>query len=164
MDSLLLTAYPLVVYRVSITVKFQFHNPIYIASKSNFTELLHFFYLQGKGLFAQISLKEGEVIFEEHPVVSTQFLWNEMYKYLACEYCLQSLETAEEMSRRLTENPALDLPYQECCEARPSEHVVCPDCQVSIRSTSVLSVSLINNTDNAVKHDLLSMLYVQIVR
>ncbi|KAL3863353.1 hypothetical protein ACJMK2_005112 [Sinanodonta woodiana] len=97
---------------------------------------------KGKGLFAQISLKEGEVIFEEHPVVSTQFLWNEMYKYLACEYCLQSLETAEEMSRRLTENPALDLPYQECCEARPSEHVVCPDCQVAYCSEKCLQLAL----------------------
>lgn len=70
-------------------------------------------------------------MFEERPVVSSQFLWNEFYKYTACEYCLRSLETAENQSRRLTENEALTLPYPECDETKPSQYVKCPQCQVN---------------------------------
>ncbi|ESO97001.1 hypothetical protein LOTGIDRAFT_231752 [Lottia gigantea] len=85
---------------------------------------------KGRGLFARQEIKEGEAILDEKPLVSTQFLWNELYKYTACEYCLRSLETAEAMARRLTNNPALSLPHPECCALDPSEFVVCPQCQV----------------------------------
>lgn len=37
--------------------------------------------LQGKGLFAKRSIKKGETIFIERPLVSAQFLWNTLYKY-----------------------------------------------------------------------------------
>lgn len=36
---------------------------------------------QGKGLFAKRSIKKGETIFIERPLVSAQFLWNALYKY-----------------------------------------------------------------------------------
>ncbi|XP_056005253.1 histone-lysine N-trimethyltransferase SMYD5-like [Ostrea edulis] len=86
---------------------------------------------KGKSLIAKQNFEEGDVLFEERPVVSSQFLWNEFYKYTACEYCLRSLETAENQSRRLTENEALTLPYPECDETKPSQYVKCPQCQVT---------------------------------
>lgn len=39
------------------------------------------FVFQGKGLFAKKSIKKGETIFIERPLVSAQFLWNALYKY-----------------------------------------------------------------------------------
>lgn len=38
-------------------------------------------FFQGKGLFARRSIRKGETIFFERPVVSAQFLWNSLYKY-----------------------------------------------------------------------------------
>ena len=96
--------------------------------------LLHVFCCtnnQGKGLFATRDYAEGDIIFVERPLVSAQFAWNAAYKYLACDHCMQSLETAEQMVRRLTGNSSLTLPHAECCSVRPSEHVVCHYCSVS---------------------------------
>lgn len=50
--------------------------------------------------------------------------------YLACEYCLRALETAEENARRLSGLPALSLPHPEVCKVRPDRHQACPQCQV----------------------------------
>ncbi|XP_062574950.1 histone-lysine N-trimethyltransferase SMYD5-like [Saccostrea cucullata] len=86
---------------------------------------------KGKSLIAKQNFEEGDVLFEERPLVSSQFLWNEFYKYKACEYCLRSLETAEKQSQRLTENEALTLPYPECDETDPSQYTDCPHCQVT---------------------------------
>ncbi len=36
---------------------------------------------QGKGLFAKKPFKKGDTIFIEKPLVSSQFLWNALYKY-----------------------------------------------------------------------------------
>ena len=88
------------------------------------------FLLQGKGLFSKTDFKEGDTIIKEVPLVCAQFSWNELYKYAACEYCLRSLETAEDMTRRLAENPALVLPHPECCSVDSSLYVCCPYCQV----------------------------------
>ncbi|XP_076044541.1 SET and MYND domain containing, class 5 isoform X2 [Oratosquilla oratoria] len=85
----------------------------------------------GKGLFATKSFKEGEVIFEERPLVSCQFLWNAAYGYLACDFCLRPLETADENARRLTQNPKLVLPYPECCDTRKESVIECPQCDAS---------------------------------
>lgn len=88
---------------------------------------------KGKGLFANKAFREGQVIFEEKPLVCSQFLWNAMYKYTACGACLKSLETAEEMARRLSGNASLELPYSsKCCEiTRPGQKIVsCNRCQV----------------------------------
>ncbi|MCJ8735728.1 hypothetical protein PDJAM_G00250710 [Pangasius djambal] len=86
--------------------------------------------VKGKGLFAKRPFKKGETIFTERPLVSAQFLWNALYKYKACEYCLRALETAEENARRLSGLPALGLPHPELCKVRPELHQACPHCQV----------------------------------
>lgn len=39
------------------------------------------FMFQGKGLFAKKSIKKGDTIFFERPLVSAQFLWSTLYKY-----------------------------------------------------------------------------------
>ena len=87
--------------------------------------------MQGKGLYAKKFIKEGEVIFTEKPLVCAQFSWNELYKYTACDFCLRSLESAEEMGRRLSNNGTLVLPHPECCKVEKNNHVSCPQCQVS---------------------------------
>uniref|UniRef100_A0A673BID4 Protein-lysine N-trimethyltransferase SMYD5 n=1 Tax=Sphaeramia orbicularis TaxID=375764 RepID=A0A673BID4_9TELE len=86
--------------------------------------------VKGKGLFAKKSIKKGDSIFIERPLVSAQFLWNALYKYKACEYCLRALETAEENARRLSGIPGLNLPHPELCRVRPELHQACPQCQV----------------------------------
>ena len=88
---------------------------------------------KGRGMFSEKNFEEGEIIFEERPVVCSQFLWNAMYDYLACSSCMKSLESAEQMARRLTGNAALELPYASgCCEiARLGQKVIkCHRCQV----------------------------------
>ncbi|KAM8849056.1 protein-lysine N-trimethyltransferase SMYD5 isoform 1-T1 [Synchiropus picturatus] len=86
--------------------------------------------IKGKGLFAKRSIKKGDTIFTERPLVSSQFLWNSLYQYRACEFCLRALETAEENARRLSGNPGLTLPHPELCQVRPELHQACPQCQV----------------------------------
>ncbi|XP_068746514.1 histone-lysine N-trimethyltransferase SMYD5-like isoform X2 [Montipora capricornis] len=88
---------------------------------------------KGKGLFANKSFEEGEIIFEEKPLVCSQFLWNAMYNYIACGSCLRSLESAEQMARRLTGNATLELPHaSKCCEiTRFGQKIFnCHRCQV----------------------------------
>ncbi|XP_037092916.1 SET and MYND domain-containing protein 5-like [Pollicipes pollicipes] len=85
----------------------------------------------GKGLFATRDFKSGDVIFEERPLVCCQFLWNAAYGYLACDFCMRPLETAEENARRLTGNNALTLPHPECCGTKKEFVVECPTCDAS---------------------------------
>ena len=88
---------------------------------------------KGKGLFAKKCFNQGDQILKEDPLVSAQFLWNEFYKYQACEYCLRSLEDAECMAQRLSANPNLKLLYKENYKAYPKENYVrCPQCEVTI--------------------------------
>ncbi|KAI3351564.1 hypothetical protein L3Q82_020402 [Scortum barcoo] len=97
--------------------------------------------IKGKGLFAKRSIKKGDVIFREQPLVSAQFLWNALYKYKACEYCLRALETAEENARRLSGIPGLSLPHPELCRVRPELHQACPKCQVMYCSSECRQVA-----------------------
>ncbi|XP_065198918.1 histone-lysine N-trimethyltransferase SMYD5-like [Sycon ciliatum] len=86
---------------------------------------------RGRAIIAKRPFKEDETLFIESPLMSCQFSWNREYKYLACEYCLRSLETAEEMACRLSSQPSIDLPLSaDCCESKPSTYVKCPDCEV----------------------------------
>ena len=99
---------------------------------------------KGKGLFANTNFKEGDIIFDEKPLVCCQFLWNALYKYTACGFCMKSLETAEQMARRLTGNATLELPHAaKCCEiVRSGQKVVnCHRCQVFL---VLISCSLFN--------------------
>uniref|UniRef100_A0A8C7DT41 Protein-lysine N-trimethyltransferase SMYD5 n=1 Tax=Oncorhynchus kisutch TaxID=8019 RepID=A0A8C7DT41_ONCKI len=86
--------------------------------------------IKGKGLFAKKAIKKGDTIFIERPLVSAQFLWNSLYKYKACEFCLRALETAEDNARRLSGIPDLSLPHPELCKVHPELHQACPQCQV----------------------------------
>uniref|UniRef100_W5KWC2 Protein-lysine N-trimethyltransferase SMYD5 n=1 Tax=Astyanax mexicanus TaxID=7994 RepID=W5KWC2_ASTMX len=86
--------------------------------------------VKGKGLFAKKPFKKGDTIFIEQPLVCAQFLWNALYKYRACDYCLRALETAEENARRLSGLPGLTLPHPELCKVRSELHQACPHCQV----------------------------------
>jgi len=97
---------------------------------------------QGKGLFATQDYAEGEVIFAEQPLVCAQFAWNAAYRYLACDHCMRSMETAEQMSRRLTGNTSFTLPHSECCNVRPFEHVFCHHCAVSYAHCTVYVFSI----------------------
>ncbi|MPC29414.1 SET and MYND domain-containing protein 5 [Portunus trituberculatus] len=82
----------------------------------------------GKGLFATKNFKTGDVIFEERPLVSCQFLWNAAYGYLACDFCIKPLEAAEENASRLAQNPQLSLPFPECCDTKKDTFIECPYC------------------------------------
>uniref|UniRef100_A0A3Q3EY71 Protein-lysine N-trimethyltransferase SMYD5 n=1 Tax=Labrus bergylta TaxID=56723 RepID=A0A3Q3EY71_9LABR len=86
--------------------------------------------MKGKGLFAKRSFKKGDSIFLERPLIAAQFLWNSLYKYKACDFCLRALETAEDNARRLSGVPGLRLPHPELCRVRPELHQACPQCQV----------------------------------
>uniref|UniRef100_A0A6Q2YYL4 Protein-lysine N-trimethyltransferase SMYD5 n=1 Tax=Esox lucius TaxID=8010 RepID=A0A6Q2YYL4_ESOLU len=97
---------------------------------SNYVEVKFIDKIKGKGLFAKKAIKKGDTIFVERPLVSAQFLWNSLYKYKACEYCLRALETAEDNARRLTGIPGLSLPHPELCSVCPEMHQACPQCQV----------------------------------
>ncbi|XP_051506154.1 histone-lysine N-trimethyltransferase SMYD5 [Myxocyprinus asiaticus] len=97
---------------------------------SNCVEVRFIDNVKGKGLFAKRPFKKGDTIFTEQPLVSSQFLWNALYKYRACEYCLHALETAEENARRLSGLPGLSLPHPELCKVRPDRHQACPQCPV----------------------------------
>ncbi|XP_043544872.1 SET and MYND domain-containing protein 5 isoform X1 [Chiloscyllium plagiosum] len=90
---------------------------------------------KGKGLFASTDIRKGETVFVEQPVVSAQFLWNALYKYKACDYCMRSLESAEENSRRLSGNPTLILPHPEQCSVRKELLDTCPACKELYCST-----------------------------
>eukprot|EP00055_Hartaetosiga_balthica_P006984 m.23374 g.23374 ORF g.23374 m.23374 type:complete len:385 (+) comp5539_c0_seq3:37-1191(+) len=55
---------------------------------------------------------EGGVLLEEEPVVSAQFCWNKLCKYDACDYCLRSLERADDMASRLA-GMKVECPHPE---------------------------------------------------
>ncbi|XP_008213730.1 SET and MYND domain-containing protein 5 [Nasonia vitripennis] len=90
---------------------------------------------KGKGLFAVSSYKEGDIILEERPLVCCQFAWNADYKYLACDYCMKPLETAEENARRLSGKSDLILPFPECCETKKDSISECESCGAKYCST-----------------------------
>ncbi len=84
--------------------------------------------VKGRGLFATQDIKCDEIISEEKPIVSSQFLWNEFYGYSSCEYCLKPLETAEENVRRLTNNASIVLPFSEICVTNKLIQCKCDFC------------------------------------
>ncbi|XP_044017428.1 SET and MYND domain-containing protein 5 [Aphidius gifuensis] len=94
---------------------------------------------KGKGLIALSSYKDGDEIFTEKPLVSCQFSWNADCGYLACDNCMQPLETAEENARRLTGNKNLILPHQECCETQKNKITQCPACGIGYCSVDCLN-------------------------
>jgi SET and MYND domain-containing protein 5 len=91
-----------------------------------------FVLFQGRGLFATKDFSAGDVIFAESPLVSAQFVWNATCRYLACNHCMRSLETAEQMCQRLSGKTSLELPHLECCNVNTDSHVTCLNCGVSV--------------------------------
>ena len=102
---------------------------------------------KGKGLFAKCSFQEGDQILIEKPLISCQFSWNKLYNYTACDNCLKSLETAENMARRLTGNMNLELLHKECCEVEKAKllYCQCPACNVSHPLGTVNDMNDCNN-------------------
>ncbi|XP_067928201.1 histone-lysine N-trimethyltransferase SMYD5-like isoform X2 [Watersipora subatra] len=82
----------------------------------------------GRGLFTTEYVRAGDVLFEEEPLVACQFSWNACCHFDACDYCMRSLETAEQNARRLSKQESLVLPHPECCETQLLQHVVCEGC------------------------------------
>ncbi|NWY28626.1 SMYD5 protein, partial [Agelaius phoeniceus] len=97
---------------------------------------------KGKGLFATRNIRKGETVFVERPVVSSQFLWNALYNYRACDHCLRALETAEENAQRLLGKSSLVLPHPEQCSIRKDLHQQCPRCQVTYCSAECRQAAL----------------------
>lgn len=66
-------------------------------------------------------------------MVSCQLSWNAAYKYLACDYCMRPLETAEENVRRLSSDQTLALPFLEFCPTTPIKQAFtrCPECGIN---------------------------------
>lgn len=85
---------------------------------------------KGYGVFANKKIVKGDIILEEEPFVSCQFEWNKAYNYLACDYCLKSLETAQDMAKRLVQNPNYKLPFPEMAPA-PINIVYCEKCKAA---------------------------------
>ncbi|KAG8240415.1 hypothetical protein J437_LFUL003129 [Ladona fulva] len=85
---------------------------------------------KGKGLLASRDIKAGEVIMQERPIVCCQFSWNAAYNYLACDYCMRSLESTEDNVRRLTCKADLVLPFPECCPTSKDRQTKCPACGI----------------------------------
>lgn len=91
---------------------------------------------KGRGLFALRDFRMGETLFRDKPLVSVQFAWNQVYGYKSCHHCIEPLETAQENTVRLANDPNIVLPFHECCTTRPSFHVKCPNCDVWFCSKS----------------------------
>uniref|UniRef100_G3VS87 Protein-lysine N-trimethyltransferase SMYD5 n=1 Tax=Sarcophilus harrisii TaxID=9305 RepID=G3VS87_SARHA len=97
---------------------------------------------KGKGLFATRPVQKGETIFVERPLVASQFLWNALYRYRACDHCLRALETAEENAQRLSGRTCGALPHPEQCSIRKELHQLCPHCQVAYCSAECRQAAL----------------------
>uniref|UniRef100_A0A4X2JR57 SMYD family member 5 n=1 Tax=Vombatus ursinus TaxID=29139 RepID=A0A4X2JR57_VOMUR len=97
---------------------------------------------KGKGLFATRPVQKGETIFVERPLVASQFLWNALYRYRACDHCLRALETAEENAQRLSGRACGALPHPEQCSIRKDLHQLCPHCQVAYCSAECRQAAL----------------------
>ncbi|XP_055639300.1 histone-lysine N-trimethyltransferase SMYD5 [Toxorhynchites rutilus septentrionalis] len=99
---------------------------------------------KGRGVFSTADIKSGTVLSEESPLISCQFPWNAAYAYLACEYCLRPLETAECNVRRLTNDFTINLPYPECCPTQNQleAHTKCSACSEMYCSEQCLENAL----------------------
>lgn len=99
---------------------------------------------QGRCIYAKSAFKSGETIFEEEPLVVTQFSWNKAYGYLACEYCMKPLETAEKNVQRLSHDVNISLTYPECCPIQEdlNNHTCCPQCGIKYCSENCFNLAV----------------------
>uniref|UniRef100_A0A0V0J9I1 SET and MYND domain-containing protein 5 n=1 Tax=Schistocephalus solidus TaxID=70667 RepID=A0A0V0J9I1_SCHSO len=87
---------------------------------------------KGRTLVSTRIIRPEDIIFSERPLVCCQFSWNRFYGYLACDYCLRPLETAEANARRLLSKPDFCLPrFEDAPFSSPLETIVaCQNCTV----------------------------------
>lgn len=98
---------------------------------------------KNRSLVAKKSFTVDDVLFKEQPIVSAQFAWNKFYRYKACDYCMQPLETAEENVRRLAEDSSINLPYiKENCATKKELHCACNQCGVEYCSNICRNLAL----------------------
>lgn len=65
---------------------------------------------KGRGIVAEKSFDEGEILFDEVPLCSAQFSWGRHLGYKSCFHCFRPLEAPNEAIRRLTKNEIETLP------------------------------------------------------
>jgi len=98
---------------------------------------------KNRSLVAKRSFVVDDVLFKEQPLVSAQFAWNKFYRYKACDYCMQPLETAEENVRRLAEDSSINLPYiKENCATNKENHCACNQCGIEYCSNACRNLAL----------------------
>lgn len=86
---------------------------------------------------------EDDVLFKEEPIVNSQFAWNKVYRYKACDHCMKPLETAEENVRRLSGNLSVNLPFvKENCATNKEEHCACNMCGIEYCSNTCRNLAL----------------------
>mmetsp|Transcript_41295 Transcript_41295/g.106857 ORF Transcript_41295/g.106857 Transcript_41295/m.106857 type:complete len:245 (+) Transcript_41295:160-894(+) len=88
--------------------------------------------VRGKGVFAKQAVEQGKVILRERSLAVSQYLWNKVCKYEACDNCMYPLETAQQTAIRLSGGRPFALSFQlECCPnstGRTSLFVECECC------------------------------------
>jgi len=90
-----------------------------------------------RGVFARVPINNGDVILSEQPLVASQLSWNQQYNYTACNHCMKSLETAQNMGRRLAANYEISLPHlTSCCMSTQQQSLIhkCLGCDVQFCS------------------------------
>lgn len=89
---------------------------------------------------SQANISEEEVILQEAPLVCSQFSWNKAYGYLACDFCMFPLESAEQNIRRLTFDQPIILPYPEADPTKDvqQKHTQCQECSAQFCSEDCL--------------------------
>lgn len=80
------------------------------------------------GIVADSDFDSDAVIFNENPIVSSQFLYNKDF-FPACSYCLRSLESPDEMLRRLSGSSATpSLPFLDEYSHLKGTFTTCDSC------------------------------------
>ncbi|CAH8533924.1 unnamed protein product [Dicrocoelium dendriticum] len=111
---------------------------------TEYTKVVDFGAPRGKGIVATRTIKSGETIFTESPLICCQFSWNRLYGYLACDHCLCPLESAELNVRRLTGNPHIVLPHPNCESLTDVINPLsCPGCNVTYCTLTCLEEAAI---------------------
>lgn len=88
----------------------------------------------GLGLQATENIPSESIIFTEVPLISGQYSWGIVYGYEACHHCLKSLESAQDMARRLANYRGLTLPLPHLITQMSTSH--CPECLVAFCSAA----------------------------
>lgn len=97
---------------------------------------------KGVGLFSLSSISDDETVFSENPILAGQYSWGVVYGYSGCHHCLRSLESAEDMAKRLTNDVNTQIPFPQYGAVNSSAYRYCQGCNVAFCSESCLSSAL----------------------